>query len=381
LYLLLLCAKFQYMMKNALLGLVLTTLIYLPVFAQPGYAAAGDTLIHYHGRFIAHSNGSVALVSPAAYAECQFAGDSCILSLSNIAPPGEYNYVAIEVDHQYRGRLKVVNPNPVDFTIAATLKREWHFLRLYKATEAQNGLVTVNYIRASHLKTINRMSKRSIEFIGNSITCGFGNDFGDIPCGGGSKWYDQHNAYWSYASRVGRSLDAHFMLSAISGAGIYRNWNSEGPTVPQQYESAYLQFDSAARWDFASFIPDVVLIALGTNDLSMGDGKTQRKPFDSAIFVNTYIAFLKTIYYHYPATQVVLLTSPMVRGKNSAILLSCLKSVQKSMSAQPKTAHTIKIFTFRPMQATGCDGHPSLQEHEEMARELIPFMKKVLKEN
>jgi hypothetical protein len=31
------------------------------------------------------------------------------------------------------------------------------------------------------------------------------------------------------------------------------------------------------------------------------------------------------------------------------------------------------------MHATGCQGHPSMQEHEELSNELLPFMKQVLK--
>jgi hypothetical protein len=31
------------------------------------------------------------------------------------------------------------------------------------------------------------------------------------------------------------------------------------------------------------------------------------------------------------------------------------------------------------MHATGCDGHPSMKEHEQMANEFLPFMKGVVK--
>ena len=339
--------------------------------------AADNSLIAYHGRTIA-KNGNVELIGSASYAEFQFAGDSCVLGLTNVASPGDYNYVAVELDNEYKGRIKITNTNANGYVINATQKKSWHLLRIYKATEAQNGLVVINYIKGLKFKRVVDDSKKKIEFIGNSITCGFGNDDKEIPCNNGSKWYDQHNAYWSYAPRVARSLDVDFMISAISGAGIYRNWNSDGPTVPQQYESLYLNMDSTQRWNFKNYIPDVVAIALGTNDLSGGDGKTPRNPFDSTVFVSTYINFLKTIYDHYPATQIVLLTSPMVNGKNAEKLLSCLKAVQAETFTQKISQRKIKIFEFKPMQATGCDGHPSMQEHEIMANELLPFMKQVM---
>jgi lysophospholipase L1-like esterase len=365
-------------MKRWIAGLIIICL-YKNAYPQIIKIGADNSLIVYHGRTIT-KNGTVELISSASYAEFMFSGDSCVIGLSNIASPGDYNYVAIEIDNEYKGRIKISNTNANDYVITATKKNLWHLLRVYKATEAQNGLVVVNYIRASKLKPVARYLKKKIEFIGNSITCGFGNDDKEIPCNNGSKWYDQHNAYWSYAPRVARSVDADFMLSTISGAGIYRNWNSDGPTVPQQYESAYLRSDNAERWNFKNYIPDIVTIALGTNDLSGGDGKTPRNPFDSTVFVRTYINFLKTIYHHYPATQIILLTSPMVNGKNAEKLLSCLKIIQTEIFKQKISQRKIKIFEFKPMHATGCDGHPSMHEHEIMADELLPFMKQAIKE-
>jgi lysophospholipase L1-like esterase len=260
---------------KAFFSVLLIVGFYINTFSQITKTAADNSAIIYHGRTI-NNNGNVELISSASFAEFQFAGDSCIVGLSNVASPGDYNYVAIELDDQYKGRIKVGNTNAYDYDIAVTEKIPWHLLRIYKATEAQNGLVVVNYIKALKFKRVNESLKKKIEFIGNSITCGFGNDDKEIRCNNGSKWYDQHNAYWSYAPCIARSLGADFMLSTISGAGIYRNWNSDGPTVPQQYESAYLRMDSARRWNFKNYIPDVVVIALGTNDFSGGDGKTPR---------------------------------------------------------------------------------------------------------
>jgi lysophospholipase L1-like esterase len=341
--------------------------------------SANDPLITYHGRTAFQNNG-IAMISSASFAEVCFSGDSCLLEMSSIASPGDYNYVAIELDNKYQGRIRITNNQPSEYAIAGIKKRKWHLLRVYKATEAQNGLVVINYIKAAKLQHVAGSPHKKIEFIGNSITCGFGNDFREIPCSSSAKWYDQHNAYWSYASRIARSLGVDFMLSTISGAGIYRNWNSDGPSVPQQYEHTYLRLDSLQRWNFSSYVSDVVVIALGTNDLSEGDGKTPRIAFDSTTFVSTYTKFIKSIYSHYPVTQIVLLTSPMLEGNKAQRLLSCLQAVALSVTDLKISSRKIKIFEFKPMHATGCDGHPSIQEHEEMAAELLPFMKEVMKE-
>lgn len=346
--------------------------------AQVNTYNADNKCIASQGRVLPGACGSIEMISSASLVEFQFSGDLCTICLRNISAPGDYNYVSLEVDDTYTGRLRVTGKNTQQSLIKPSAKKAWHTLRVYKATEASNGLVVFEGVQAAQIKPVANSDNRKIEFIGNSITCGMGNDNVAIPCGEGSKWYDQHNAYWSYAAITARTLGVHFMLSSISGAGIYRNWNSNGPTVPQQYESAYLRSDSLARWDFSVFIPDIVCIALGTNDLSTGDGTTARPAFDSAVFINKYVNFIGVVYSHYPHTRIVLLSSPMVNDKRSELLVACLQSVQQKASARYKGGKKISIFNFGEVPSTGCSGHPTIAEHKLMATRLVPFINQLL---
>ena len=156
--------------------------------------------------------------------DLNFNSDSCIVFLKNIAP-GPDNYVSIELDNQYKGRIKIDSRAPKAYTIKATTKSSSHLLRIYKATESHNGVVILTGVKGTGITAADHPVKKKIEFIGNSITAAMAADLTEIPCGNG-KWYDQHNAYYSYASRVGRAVNADFLLSTVSGIGIYRNWNS-----------------------------------------------------------------------------------------------------------------------------------------------------------
>ena len=366
-------------MKKLLLVCFTAIIIFSCKTTQVQQIKGTDNAIAHYGRSFLNKNQVIELVGSAARIEFQFAGDSCLVSLNNIAGTGDYNYIALELDGVYQGRMKIANTSPKDYVIKTSKSLDWHSLRIYKATEAANGVVGFYGVKAKAVKALPNTTKLTIEFIGNSITCGMGNDTKEIPCGNGSKWYDQHNAYWSYASRVGRGLNANFMLSAISGAGIYRNWNSDGPTVPQQYESAYLRTDSTLRWNFNDFTPDIVSIALGTNDLSSGDGKTPRAAFSSEAFTNTYVTFIQKIVSYYPNAQIVLLTSPMVKGERAKVLMTCLKNVQSIVAKKKITTKAIKLFEFSDVEPTGCGYHPSIEEHEVMANQLLPFMQDVAK--
>jgi lysophospholipase L1-like esterase len=338
--------------------------------------AASPAIGHY-GRTVFDQDNNLVLIGSASYAEFVFTGDSCTLFLENIAQGNDYNYVAVELDSSYAGRLKIDGHTTKPYTIRAVATGPFHLLRLYKATESHNGQVALTGIQATGLRPAVHPVRKKIEFIGNSITCGMGNDTRDVPCGTG-KWYDQHNAYWAYGPRVARATGADFMLSSVSGIGIYRNWNSDGPVMPQVYESAYLEADSAQRWDFSRYTPDVVSICLGTNDFSDGDGQKRRLPFDSAAFIQHYVDFVNTIYKHYPAAQVALLTSPMLSGNKASMLFACLQSVQAKSRQMHPGKPVIELFQFRPMVPKGCGYHPDISDHAILADELIPFFKKLL---
>ncbi len=338
---------------------------------------ANHPAIHYYGRALLDPDKNIVLIGSASFVEFNFTSDSCVLLLKNIAPGDNYNYVSIELDNVYIERLKIEGDSAKPYTIKPISAGKDHLLRVYKATEAQNGQVVITGIKANELKEFVHPPAKSIEFIGNSITCGMGNDISGVPCDSG-QWYDQHNAYWAYGPRVATALGTDFMLSAVSGIGIYRTWNAEHPSMPQLYESAYLNLDSSRRWDFTAKAPDVVSICLGTNDLSDGDGKTPRAKFDSSVFVKGYIDFIRTIYKYYPKTRIVLLSSPMLSGEKATSLFNCLQSVSREIAKSYPAKASIEIFQFKPMVPKGCSYHPDKNDHEILANELMPFFKQVL---
>lgn len=317
------------------------------------------------------------LVSSASGVEFRFSGSSCRVLLSNQASGGDYNYAVFELDGNYHSRVRVDQEDPVEFEIMAVDSAKEHLLRIYKATEAQNGLLLFHGANCEDIVPAETNYNLKIEFIGNSITCGMGNDVQEIPCESG-KWLDQHNAWYSYASLTARALNAEPLLSSVSGAGIYRAWNSDQPTVPSLYWSAYLNSDSLLKRDFSKWKPDLIVVALGTNDLSLGDGTTARAPFDSARFVREYLQFIDTLSGVQPQARFVMLTSPMVSGENEELLFRCLLEVQTAFSEKYPGAQKPEIHRFPPITATGCSGHPNKEEHRLMAESLTDFLKNLL---
>ncbi|AVR44608.1 GDSL family lipase [Christiangramia fulva] len=328
---------------------------------------ASGKAIDYKGRVEKLNDSAVALISSAAFAETKVIGDSATLYLSS--GNDQHHYVVVELNGQNSKRYKV-DGSPISIDLG---NNDTTLVRIFKANEALTGDVILNKISAQNLIPAEDPKQPLIEFIGNSITCGMGADTRELSCSEG-EWYDHHNAYLAYGPRVARALNLDFRLSCVSGMGMYRNWNDEDqPVMPDVYENLRLNADSTKKADL-SRKPDIVSIALGTNDLSFGDGTKERSDFDQQKFVENYTNFTKRIFELFPDTQVALLTSPMVGEKEQQVLLESLKQVKENLKNRP-----ISIFEFDNMQPHGCDSHPDIDDHAKMAQQLIPFFKGLLK--
>jgi hypothetical protein len=148
--------------------------------------------------------------------------------------------------------------------------------------------------------------------------------------------------------------------------------------MPEVYEKIDFQFRTPQVWNFDTYPPSVISIALGTNDFSNGDGVKKRLPFDSAAFVASYIKFIKMVKSKHPDAQIALLSSAMVGGNNKIRLENCIKAVKENVDFLYPSKKPVATYFFRPMQPHGCTGHPSVEDHAILANELIPFFKNFL---
>lgn len=336
----------------------------------------GRYLLPYGRSYITKAD-ELGLISSAVHFGFSFEGKECKVYAS-VPNWLDHNYLQYEIDGVYQKRIRISkrDRNPIVLVAGDEGK---HTVWIYKATEAHSGEIFIWRISGKNLQAIKPPDAPLIEFIGNSITCGAAADPSEVPCGTG-EYHDQHNAYMAYGPRVARALNTNFILSSVSGIGIYRNWNSDGPAMPQVYEKTGLQAETTGMWNFNRYKPKIVSIALGTNDLSNGDGKKPRQPFDSIQFVNNYIKFLQLVRSKYPEAKIALLSSPMMNGNRRELLQNCLSTIKQSADALWGKEAKIETYFFKPMQARGCTGHPNVEDHAIIAEELIPFFRNLLKD-
>lgn len=327
------------------------------------------------GRSLINGSKKLEMISSAVHFGYKFRGESCTIYAS-LKEEWEHNYIQYEIDGKYQKRIRINGNSKVPIVIRTGGPGE-HIVWIYKATEAHTGPIIIEKIIAEKISAVSAGKAPIIEFIGNSITCGAASDPSEYPCGSG-EYQDQHNAYMAYGPRVSRRLAVNYIMSSVSGIGIYRTWNSEGPSMPQVYEKIDFKNDTELKWDFKKYSPKIVSIALGTNDLSTGDGKAPRKPFVADTFVVKYVEFIKCIKSRYPSAKIALLSSPMVKGAQRKLLeASLLRIKQRIDSIYPKSDH-ISMFFFPEMEPHGCSGHPSVEDHIILAEQLYPFYRKLL---
>lgn len=328
---------------------------------------------HYSGRYEQLQNNAVGLISSASYVEFNVKGDSINIYLQTES--SNSNYYVISVNDNYKKRYKIEGDSVQKIKLELP-NSEQNKVGIYKATEAFNDKIIFHGIDAEALLPMEKKPFQ-IEFIGDSITCGALSDDSDIPCNEG-EYQDQHNAYLAYGPRLARRFNAGFVLSSVSGIGMYRNWNDENTEeaiMPQVYDHLYLNKDNPKPYNL-DFKPDVVSICLGTNDMSGGDGIKERLPFNAEKYTVGYIKFVESIYKRYPETKIALLSSPMIDGEKKDTLISCLKQVQKYFKINQDK--NIALFEFDKVYPNGCNYHPSVEEQNAMANALEPFFKSLL---
>ncbi|MFH7017720.1 GDSL-type esterase/lipase family protein [Flavobacterium sp. FlaQc-47] len=332
----------------------------------------------YEGRVEKLQNNTVVLIGTASSVSFNFTGNKCDISLQSIDAWEHHNYISLVLDGKYLGKLRIEKGPAQSFPIKTISNTKIHKLEIYKNTEAQSGNILFAGTTAN-VTSIVAKKKKKIEFVGDSITCGAASD--SVDCDKG-EYFDHHNGYYAYGPVLSREIDVDYLMSSVSGIGMYRNWNDENKDeaiMPDVYQNLYLTKDnSKPKYDFA-FQPDIISIALGTNDFSGGDGKKERLPFNPEKYVSNYINFIKMLYEHNPKAQIVITNSPMVGGERGVIFEDCLTKV-KNAFAEDKTHKSILIFKFKPMTPKGCLGHPDVADHKVLANEYAPFLKKLLNE-
>jgi hypothetical protein len=324
------------------------------------FIAADDKNIQYTGRIDFSDPKAPRFWAAGVYIQANFKGTFCEILVNDEERDNMHNYLMVSIDNNTPFKIKTTTKANT-LTVAEGLTHGEHIITICKNTESEVGYLEFVGFRCEGLVSMPPKSKRKMEFIGDSITCGNESDLTQIPCGS-AEWYDQENAFFSYGPITARELDAQWHLTSDSGIGMVHRCCDKKWIMPEIFDKINLSRDSLA-WDFRRYQPDVVTICLGQNDGIQ----------DSAKFAIGYVDFIKTVRRYYPKAQIICLTSPMANDKLRSVLKNYLVGIVTQINKNGDKK--VDKFFFSRGYNNGCDSHPDLKDHEMIAKELAVFVK------
>lgn len=347
------------------------------------FIPADHPYIRYTGRFSFKDPENVSFAQSGCMIEAHFSGTSCYFYLENHSfDPGTYtdNYFNVFIDSNEAIVLHAQNDS--SYYKINDLSDGKHRIRIFKRTEAACGRCIFSGFmldEGDSLLPPPKALSRKIEFIGNSITAGYGNE--DSIKGNGFKPHTENN-YLAFGAITARNLNAEYSAVCYSGKGVYRNYDhSTKQTLPILYKLTYPM--PKVSWDFKSWIPQLVVINLGTNDFATGP-----PPEDE--FVRAYFNLLLKIKNHYPKATIICLDGPMLINGwpkdpdsgmpvNTKSLLRLY--IQNAVNLMKYEGYS-RIYTFslttNGQFGYGANWHPNVKQHQYNAAELTGFIQEVM---
>lgn len=315
-------------------------------------------------------------------AEFSFNGSSCKVTML-----GDDNIMSEDFDSLPRIAIyldgervveKVLDKTEETFSVLEGDIVGEHTVRIVKLSETGNSTCAVKCVETNSYGRIKATEEKehSIEFIGDSITCGYGVD-SEIGKPFSTRTEDCTKAY---AYKTAELLGCDYSLVSKSGHGIISGYSGDGTkqtwgVMPDYYESfgsgsGAFQGESpdSVKWDFKSRKQDVVVINLGTNDYSY-TGKDEAKCEEYKL---AYIEFVKRVRKLNPDAKII-----CALGIMGDELYPTVEAVVEEYKADTKDEN-IAAFHFKPQSADdgyGADWHPSAATHEKAAAELAEFIK------
>ena len=328
---------------------------------------ANDARIQYIGRVSVSPTGIARFNYPGVTIKARFQGTS----LKMVCRP-KTGFFMVSIDGAEAFKVSFDSERDSVVSLCTALPQGIHEVRAMYVIEGLDRKPEFHAFvldKGCQLADPPALSDRTIEFIGNSITCGFGTE--SIVA---SDPYEDNteNHWYTYARIVADSLQARYHCVARSGIGVYRNAGGpkEGSKDNMPWQYPYTLFNQHEEaWDFSKYQPKLVCVNLGTNDFSSNN-------YDTKLYEEAYRKFLGQLREYYPGAKIVMLTGSMMNGKENEEQKAILNKLMKE--TREKGDKEIYRFDFTPQRGDlgfGAGWHPSKAQQEKMASELLPFLK------
>ncbi|KAL9653080.1 hypothetical protein ABK040_006299 [Willaertia magna] len=272
----------------------------------------------------------------------------------------------------YQVNMKWLNSN----------RNDLYKIEIVKRTEALFGIVSfggVTFVNQNsqpvnvlinNNKKVNNDQEFKIEFLGDSLSCAYGN-LGKPPCDFTASTQDVTQ---SFVTKTAQYLNVtNFNIECWSGKGVVRNYGDKNTTSKNPYPSYYprtLGNDVKNEWKFSQFVPDLVVITLGGNDFSTAPRPSYEE------FSTGYNKLIDYVFDRYLPYKGNTLKMVLVCGPLS---MDCYEGFSERVAMSRKEYGKTLFFLSMHGLLTesddiGCAGHPSVKGDTKMANLLGKFI-------
>jgi hypothetical protein len=262
------------------------------------------------------------------------------------------------IDHRVLDRFKVDSGTDATVTLGTGLGTGEHLVELYRETEGNYGMSTFVGFTAGTVTGAPATNGRLLEVVGDSISAGYGN-LGVEPhpnwtANPSCTWTAQNSSWYAtYAAVAGHALGAEVSTVAKSGWGMYRdNGNNTSNVLSKVYPNA-LGITDSTKWDWANNYQ-------GSQD-------------PGTAYETAYVQFIATVRSHYPDAWIFIVIGPMLSDPELTQVKTRLANVVTKVQSSTNDTK-IATFDFGSQNLgsngeipSGCDWHPSVDEHKRMA--------------
>jgi lysophospholipase L1-like esterase len=330
-----------------------------------GLVPADNPCIQYYGRWDMSDSLHPRFSWPGVYIITEFTGTRIGIRLDD-----HTNYYNVYIDGSLHSVFHGTQPGEADYVLADSLQNTRHTFLLSRRNTTFDEIYTFSGILLDSGATLlppPPRSPRKIEFIGDSYTAGES----DETTAQSLPWearFPVTNIDKGFPVLIAKHFNAQYTTTCRSGSGMFCDWQGDtNQTIPKRFDRTFMD-TAEPKWDFSKWVPNVVVICLGINDLAGLRGKDGNVSEEKSMsFRTAYHNFLATIRSVYPEVKIV-----AVASYQKWIQQNVAEVVDEEKAAGYSDIYYTHFDEF-PGGYVG-NGHPTVATHRKMADEIIDAM-------
>lgn len=332
----------------------------------------GRTVFENDVRWLSMSGSGVEFFAEAQYADITLVCDNFAYLSYNHRPR-----IAVYVDEEevFCDALSQDSQTVhIDIDKAAG-KHTVKILKLSEAMHSNCGIGEISvFAKSSIIPAANKSVK--IEFIGDSITTGFGLNAESSNADFSTQ---TQNFAECYAYLAAKALDADYSAIAFSGYGVVSGYSSGSKNtdhvIAPYYEKAIVNKSFSSpypldRWDFSKFAPDVVVINLGVNDVMYCSTAARKEEFKAE-----YEKLIGLVRWNNPSAHILCTLGDMNDSLYPEIELAVEEYTQNTADTNVSCR---QIHYYMGENPIAIQGHPGKESNKIAAGELANEIRSIL---